>query len=67
VPPHPKRKLSKARRDRRRAHDALPPMHLVRCPQCSALCRPHSVCPDCGTYKGETIFETKSEEKKKKK
>ena len=64
MPPHPKRKLSKGRRDRRRAHDALSPLHLVACPQCSALRRPHQVCPECGAYKGETIIEHKKEEKK---
>ncbi len=64
MPPQPKRKISKGRRDRRRAHDALPALHLVACPQCGSLRRPHSVCPDCGTYKGETVFETKTKEKK---
>ena len=63
MPPHPKRKLSKGRRDRRRAHDALSPAQLVKCPQCGALRRPHSVCPDCGTYKGETYFATETEKK----
>ncbi|MBM2850156.1 MAG: Ribosomal L32p protein family [Anaerolineales bacterium] len=29
--PHPKRKHSKGRRDRRRAHDALTPRPLVAC------------------------------------
>ena len=30
--PHPKRKISKGRRDRRRAHDALSIPHLIACP-----------------------------------
>jgi large subunit ribosomal protein L32 len=63
VPPHPKRKLSKGRRDRRRAHDALPAVHLVKCPKCGALREPHRLCLDCGTYKGVTFIEMKEEKK----
>ena len=48
MPPHPKRKLSKGRRDRRRAHDALQPVHLVKCKQCGSMRLPHHACPDCG-------------------
>ena len=64
MPPQPKRKISKGRRDRRRAHDALSPMHLVRCNQCGSLRRPHHACPDCGTYKGENVLEIETEKKK---
>jgi large subunit ribosomal protein L32 len=67
MPPQPKRKLSKGRRGRRRANDALPAVHLVRCTQCGKLRRPHEVCPDCGAYKGETVIEMKKKEKKEKK
>lgn len=63
MPPQPKRKLSKGRRDRRRAHDSLQPMHLVRCPQCGTPRRPHHACPDCGTYHGQTIIEIEAEKK----
>jgi large subunit ribosomal protein L32 len=66
VPPLPKRKLSKGRRGRRRANDALTALHLVACPQCGAMRRPHEVCPACGTYRGETVIEMKAEEKKAK-
>ena len=64
MPPQPKRKISKGRRDRRRAHDALTPTHLVRCPQCGALRPPHQVCLECGTYKGQTVLKVESEKKK---
>lgn len=63
MPPHPKRKLSKGRRARRRAHDSLSPMHLVRCSQCGSMRRPHHACPDCGSYKGETVIEMETEKK----
>lgn len=64
MPPQPKRKLSKGRRDRRRAHDALTPMHLVRCSQCGSLRRPHHACPDCGAYKGEIVLQMEAAKKK---
>jgi large subunit ribosomal protein L32 len=63
VPPQPKRKISKGRRDRRRAHDGLPAMHLVRCPQCGSMRQPHHVCPNCGTYKGEAVLEIETAKK----
>ncbi len=54
--PLPKRKVSKGRRNRRRAHDAISLPHLVRCPQCHELRLPHTVCPYCGYYKGREII-----------
>ena len=63
MPPHPKRKHSKARRDQRRAHDALTVVHLVKCPKCSAMHLPHHVCPECGTYQGRQVVEIEAEKK----
>ncbi|HEY65336.1 MAG TPA: 50S ribosomal protein L32 [Caldilineae bacterium] len=57
MPPLPKRRLSPGRRDRRRAHHALTPPHLVECPQCHKMRRPHHVCPHCGYYKGREVIE----------
>jgi large subunit ribosomal protein L32 len=54
--------LSKGRRDRRRAHDALQPLHLVKCKQCGSMRLPHHACPDCGSYNGQTVLDI--EEKK---
>ena len=51
--PNPKRRHSKARRDRRRAHDALPQPALSECPNCREKKQPHRVCPHCGHYKGK--------------
>jgi large subunit ribosomal protein L32 len=63
MPPHPKRKHSKGRRDRRRAHDALQPRHLLACSNCGSKRLPHTVCPNCGFYDGREIVEVKSEKK----
>ena len=47
----PKRKTSKARRDKRRANWKLSVPGMVECPQCGALKLSHRVCKACGTYK----------------
>ncbi|MGB5932568.1 MAG: 50S ribosomal protein L32 [Anaerolineae bacterium] len=52
----PKRKISKGRRDRRRSHWRLKPLHLVPCPQCHELRLPHHACPSCGTYGGLEVI-----------
>ena len=57
--PVPKRKTSKGRRDRRRAHDAVKVPNLVPCPTCRQLRLPHQVCPHCGSYRGEEVVEIK--------
>ncbi len=59
--PHPKRKLSSGRRNRRRAHDALKPRSLVACPNCGEMCLPHRVCPHCGHYQGREVIEIKKD------
>ena len=52
---NPKRRHSKARTAKRRAHDALEPIGLSRCPQCHEPQVPHRVCPHCGYYKGRQV------------
>lgn len=62
--PQPKRKHSKGRRDRRRAHDALIAENLVQCSNCGEMRRPHSVCPSCGHYQGREIISSGEKPKK---
>jgi large subunit ribosomal protein L32 len=62
--PLPKRKLSKGRRDRRRAHDALVKTTLVQCSQCGEMRPSHTVCPSCGYYQGREVVSMAKEEKK---
>jgi large subunit ribosomal protein L32 len=57
--PNPKRRHSKARRDRRRAHDALAQPARSTCPSCGANKEPHRACPSCGDYRGRTVIEGK--------
>ncbi len=63
--PHPKRKHTSGRRDRRRAHDALTPVNLVQCSNCGELRLSHTVCPSCGHYQGREVISVSKEEKKK--
>ena len=51
--PNPKRRHSRARRDRRRTHDALDVMSASTCPNCGTSKMPHRVCPSSGFYRGK--------------
>ncbi|HEX9427082.1 MAG TPA: 50S ribosomal protein L32 [Candidatus Polarisedimenticolia bacterium] len=55
--PNPKRRHSRARRDKRRAHDSLSRPALSKCPNCKEDRLPHRVCPHCGQYKGREVIE----------
>ncbi len=53
----PKRKVSKARRDKRRSEvSKLTAPALCRCANCGAYATPHRVCKACGFYKGEQVI-----------
>ena len=56
--PNPKRRHSRARRDRRRAHDALEVMSASSCANCGTAKLPHRVCPSCGFYRGKQAVRT---------
>ncbi|HEY42217.1 MAG TPA: 50S ribosomal protein L32 [Dehalococcoidia bacterium] len=56
----PKRKTSKARKNKRRSHNALSAPSLVECPQCHSPKLPYHVCPTCGNYAGREVMEIKS-------
>ena len=45
---NPKRRHSKARRDRRRAHDALRRPGTSICSNCGEVKLPHRACKSCG-------------------
>lgn len=52
---NPKRRHSKARTAKRRAHDALVPASAGECPRCHEPKLPHRVCPQCGYYRGRQV------------
>jgi large subunit ribosomal protein L32 len=53
----PKRKISKARKGKRRAHSQLSLPALIKCPRCHELKFPHYACPNCGNYRGREVIE----------
>ena len=57
--PHPKRKLSRARRDSRRGHDKAVASTISTCSNCAAPTLYHRVCSECGYYKGKLAVEKK--------
>jgi len=58
----PKRKISRVRRDRRRAHYLKIKMpQMIYCVNCGEPRRSHHVCLKCGQYKGRQVFEVNEE------
>jgi len=55
--PHPKRKHSKQRRDKRRTHDKAILPTLSSCSNCGTTVKYHHVCPECGFYRGKKALE----------
>jgi large subunit ribosomal protein L32 len=51
----PKKKTSKARRDKRRAQHRLEAPRVSLCPNCHQPKLPHRMCPNCKTYRGREV------------
>ncbi|MBD3225422.1 MAG: 50S ribosomal protein L32 [Caldithrix sp.] len=58
---HPKRKLSRSKRDTRRAqwYAGIKTANLSACDNCGQKKLPHRVCPNCGHYKGRSVITPK--------
>ncbi|MGI9543666.1 MAG: 50S ribosomal protein L32 [Cyclobacteriaceae bacterium] len=54
---HPKRKISKSRRDKRRSHLSGRVATFMECSNCGASVLYHRVCTECGYYKGKPAIE----------
>jgi len=53
----PKKRMSRARRDMRRAHDSLKFSAAVEiCDSCGELKLRHRVCEACGVYRGRQVI-----------
>lgn len=52
----PQSKTSKARKNKRRAHHALTPVARTRCGRCQSWTLPHSICDNCGYYRGRALI-----------
>ncbi len=55
--PNPKRRHSKARRNRRRAHDAIDQPASSVCTNCGEVKLPHRACRQCGHFKGREVVQ----------
>ena len=60
----PKKKVSKARRDKRRSNNsklALPGVSKCSNPACNACVKNHCVCKVCGFYNGKMVLDVKAD------
>ena len=61
----PKRKVSKSRRDKRRASNfRISVPSVVDCPHCHEKKIAHRVCKNCGYYDGEQVVNMEKKENK---
>lgn len=68
----PKWHRSKSKQGQRRMHIFLKPPQLVTCKKCGKPVLPHTLCENCGTYRGREVVDvlaklTKKDRKKKEK
>ena len=56
---NPKRRHSKARRDKRRTHDSLSTPGTSSCSNCGDSKLSHRVCGSCGHYRDREVIEVK--------
>ncbi|MDR2131039.1 MAG: 50S ribosomal protein L32 [Odoribacteraceae bacterium] len=54
---HPKHRVSKERRNKRRAHIKATFPAVVKCSNCGSTVVYHTVCPECGYYRGKLAIE----------
>lgn len=59
--PVPKRKRSRARRDKRFANKGIEETTFATCSNCNRAILPHQACRDCGFYKGSKVFDAKQD------
>jgi large subunit ribosomal protein L32 len=59
--PVPKRKRSRARRDKRFANKGMKERSVAECANCKEALMTHQACKSCGHYKGRKVFATKAD------
>jgi large subunit ribosomal protein L32 len=57
----PKRRVSSARRGKRRSHQHLTPKQIQYCPRCEQPIEPHRLCGNCGHYQGREVVAMEEE------
>ncbi|MEK7062438.1 MAG: 50S ribosomal protein L32 [Patescibacteria group bacterium] len=63
----PRARRTKSKQGHRRSHLALKKLSLTSCAKCGSRIRPHSVCYNCGSYKGRQVVDVTAKAEKKKK
>ncbi len=58
----PKKRTSKAKKNKRRTHWKASSPALAKCPHCHQPKQPHKVCPNCGFYAGREVIKPETEE-----
>lgn len=56
MPQEPKKRHSRQRQGKRRASIRLSVPEAVTCPNCGNRHAAHTVCPQCGYYKGQQVI-----------
>lgn len=57
----PQNKVTRSKRNMRRAHDHLTAAAYLECSNCGELKRPHHVCGACGHYRDREVVATVEE------
>jgi large subunit ribosomal protein L32 len=63
----PKWNKTKARRNKRRMHLVVKAKNSTKCPKCAKPVLPHTVCKNCGFYKGREVIDVLAKLSKKEK
>jgi large subunit ribosomal protein L32 len=65
MPQEPKKRHSRQRKGKRRASIKLKSVWGINCPNCGKVKLPHTICKNCGFYKGKQFLTLKKKDKKK--
>ena len=63
----PKKRLTSTRSGGRQSHDALSAGALFSCSNCKQKIKPHTMCSNCGFYRGKKVTEIKEEKEQRSK
>ncbi|MBI2034158.1 MAG: 50S ribosomal protein L32 [Candidatus Levybacteria bacterium] len=63
MPQEPKKRHSRQRQGKRRAHIRLTLSQTIKCSNCGETTRLHTVCAACGYYKGRQVLKGNKEKK----